>query len=82
MELTYVRGEIEHMRRQILRQRSEIKQLQQAGIPTRSADELLQRMQTKVDNLCTERDRQLREHKLKYSGTGKVINGPSERRFR
>jgi hypothetical protein len=44
-------------RRQILRQRREIRDLQRAGFPTKSAEELLARMQTKVDELCAERDR-------------------------
>ncbi len=39
-------------------------------------------MQAKVDELCTERDRQLGERRRKYPGTNKVINGPIERRFR
>ncbi len=54
MGLDAIRNEIEHMRRQILRQRREIKDLQRAGIPTKSADELLARMETKVDDLCGE----------------------------
>lgn len=70
------------MRRQILRQRREIRDLQRAGIPTKSAEELLARMRAKVDELCTERDRQVGEQRRKYSGTNKVINGPIERRFR
>jgi hypothetical protein len=82
MDLNFIRGEIEHMRRQILRQRKEIRDLQRAGISTRSAEELLVRMQTKVDVLCAERDRQVKEQRVKYSGTNKVINGPIERRFR
>ncbi len=82
MELNFIRGEIEHMRRQILRQRKEIQSLQRAGIPTKSAQELLERMQSKVDGLCTERDRQVGEQRRKYPGTNKVINGPIERRFR
>ena len=82
MELSFIRSQIEHMRRQILRQRSEIKDLQRAGIPTKSADELLERMLAKVNGLSAERDRQLEEQKLKYPGTDKVINWPSERRFR
>jgi hypothetical protein len=57
MDLSTVRVEIEHMRRQILRQRKEIQALQRAGISTVSAEELLARMQTKVDGLCAERDR-------------------------
>jgi hypothetical protein len=82
MDLIFIRREIEHMRRQILRQRREIRDLQRAGIPTKSAEELLGRMQAKVDELCTERDRQLGEQRRKYAGTNKVINGPIERRFR
>jgi hypothetical protein len=70
------------MRRQILRQRKEIQTLQRAGISTKSAEELLARMQTKVEGLCAERDRQVGEQRRKYPGTNKVINGPIERRFR
>ena len=75
-------GEIEHMRRQILRQRKEIQDLQRAGISTVSAEELLGRMQTKVDGLCGDRDRLIGEQRRKYPGTNEVINGPIERRFR
>lgn len=82
MGLDAIRNEIEHMRRQILRQRREIQDLQRAGISTQSAEALLERMLTKVDGLCTERDRQVREQKVKYPGTNKAINGPIERRFR
>ena len=82
MDLNFIRGEIEHMRRQVLRQRKEIQALQRAGIPTTSAEGLLARMLAKVDELCAERDRQVREQKIKYAGTNKVINGPIERRFR
>jgi hypothetical protein len=73
--LNYIRAEIEHMRRQIVRHRKEIQ-------ATKSADELLIRMQTKVDGLCEERDRLVGEQRRKYPGTNKVINGPIERRFR
>jgi len=82
MELSAARAEIEHMRRQVLRQRKEIRDLQRAGISTVSAEELLGRMQTKVDGLCVERDRLVGEQRRKYPGTNKVINGPIERRFR
>src|SRR5216684_1715416 len=82
MQLSAVRSEIEHMRRQIQRQRREIRDLQRAGIPTRSAEELLARMQTKVDELCAERDRQMKEQRVKYPNTDKFIKGPIERRFR
>ena len=73
MDLNFIRGEIEHMRRQVLRQRKEIQALQRTGIPTTSAEGLLARMLAKVDELCTERDRQVREQKIKYPGTNKVI---------
>jgi hypothetical protein len=82
MGLDAIRNEIEHMRRQILRQRKEIRDLQRAGIPTKSADELLERMLAKVDGLCVERDRLVGEQRRKYPGTNKVITGPIERRFR
>ena len=59
MELTAIRAEIEHMRRKILRQSREIRDLQRAGIRTGLAEELLGRMQSKVDELCAECDRQL-----------------------
>jgi hypothetical protein len=81
MSLESIRAEIEYMRRQIQRQRKDIQSLERAGIPTRSAEELLGRMLGKVDDLCTERDRQVGERR-KYPGTNKVINRPIERRFR
>ena len=57
MQLHAIRAEIEQMRRQIHRQRKDIQGLQRAGISTKSADELLGRMLSKVDELCAERDR-------------------------
>jgi hypothetical protein len=56
-DIHFIRAEIQRMRIQIGRQRKEILQLQKAGIPTASADALLQRMLDKVDALCAERDR-------------------------
>jgi hypothetical protein len=82
MKLSSIRADIEHMRRQIHRQRGEIRDLQRAGIPTDSAEQLLARMLSKVDELCVERDRQVGDERRKYPGTDKVINGPIERRFR
>lgn len=82
MQLTQIRGEIEHMRRQVTRQRQHIKQLQREGIPTGQAEELQARMQAKVDDLAAERDRLLGEQRRRYPGTNKAINGPIERRFR
>jgi hypothetical protein len=58
MQLETIRGEIERMRAQAGRQRKEILQLQRAGIPTASADALLQRM---LDAICIERDRLKKE---------------------
>ena len=57
MQLEAVRAEIEYMRRQIQRQRKDIQSLQRGGISTKSAEELLARMLSKVDELCAERDR-------------------------
>jgi hypothetical protein len=82
MQLDDIRAEIERMRRQIQRQRGEIRQLQRAGIPTASAEELLGRMLARVDRLCEDRDRLVGDARRKYPGTNKVINGPIERRIR
>jgi hypothetical protein len=81
-DLSYLRSEIDRMRRQMVRQRKDIKSLQRAGISTKAAEELLERMLAKVDSLCAERDRQVKEQRIKYPGTNKAINGPIERRFR
>jgi len=84
MGIDAIRLEIEHMRRQILRQRKDITSLQKAGISSASAEAMLARMQDKVDALCAERQRLLGEARLearKYPGTNKVINGtPAARR--
>ncbi|MCK1305860.1 hypothetical protein IVA77_21270 [Bradyrhizobium sp. 136] len=81
--LEYLRSEIGHMRAQIGRQRKEILQLQRAGVSAASAETLLQRMLSKVDDLCAERDRQVRAAKERptYS-SGKPIRGtPANRRM-
>ena len=57
MGLDHIRSEIAFMRLQVARQRKELLQLQRAGISIASAEALLQRMQDKIDSLCTERDR-------------------------
>ncbi|MGY4573441.1 hypothetical protein [Bradyrhizobium sp. USDA 3256] len=60
------------LRAQVSRQRKEILQLQRAGIPTSSAEALLQRMLDKIDALCADRDRMKAAlPKLK----GKVLGG-------
>lgn len=82
MGLDHIRSEIEHMRRQITRQRKEIQSLARAGISTTSADALLVRMQDKTDTLVTERDRLIGEGRRRYLGTNKVIIGtPAARRM-
>ena len=60
-DLEHIRGEIERMRAQVGRQRKEILGLQRAGISTASAELLLGRMQTKIDDLCGQRDRLKKE---------------------
>ena len=56
-DIDFIRAEIERYRTQVNRQRKEILQLQRAGIPTASAEALLQRMLDRIDSLCAERDR-------------------------
>lgn len=79
MQLPTIRAEIEHMRRQIARQRKEMLDLQRAGISTKPAEELLARMLTKVDELAAERDRLVGESRRKYDGKDKFILGPQIR---
>jgi hypothetical protein len=71
-DIDFIRNEIEHMRTQVGRQRKEILQLQRAGIPTVSAEALLQRMLDKIDGLCVERDRLKKELP---APRGKVLGG-------
>jgi hypothetical protein len=72
MQLETIRSEIERMRAQVGRQRKEILQLQRAGVPTVSAEALLQRMLDKIDGLCIERDRL---KKQLPPAEGKVLGG-------
>jgi hypothetical protein len=74
--IEHIRGEIERMRTQVHRQRSEIKQLQRAGISTVSADALLDRMLDKIDALCAERDR-LKKEGVPVAPKGKALGGRS-----
>jgi hypothetical protein len=74
MQLDYIRGEIERMRLQVHRQRRDIRKLQQAGIPTASAEALLERMLTRIDKLCAERDRLKKEQ---GPVRGKALGGRS-----
>lgn len=52
-----IRAEIQHMLCQVARQRGDIRQLQRAGIPSKPAEALLDRMRNKIDELRAERDR-------------------------
>ena len=72
-EIWVARPEIERMRVQVHRQRGEIRQLQKAGIPTASAEALLDRMLNKIDGLCAERDRLKKEQPRPFKG--KALGG-------
>lgn len=81
MKLEFLRIEIERMRVQIRRQRSDIQKLHRAGINATAAEELLERMQNKTDELCSERDRIVGSERMKYAGTDKIMRGtPALRR--
>jgi hypothetical protein len=67
-DIEYIRAEIERMRIQVHRQRGEIRQLQRAGIPTASAEALLDRMLNNIDTLCAERDRLKRNSPARTKG--------------
>lgn len=79
MKLNFLRRDIEFRRKQIARQRREILELQRLGIPTKSAEELLERMLAKVDELCAERDRLRVSEQKTYPGTNRVIRGTQRR---
>lgn len=72
-DIECIRAEIERMRVQVHRQRDEIRQLQRAGIPTASAEALLDRMLHNIDRLCEERDQLKR--KQPGPNKGKVLGG-------
>jgi hypothetical protein len=74
-DIEHIRGVIERMRAQIHRQRGEIRQLQRSGIPTASAEALLERMLDKIDTLCAERDRLKKEQPP--ASNSKVLGGRS-----
>ena len=60
-DIEFIRAEIVRTRLQVLRHRNEIMQLQRAGLPTTSAEALLDRMLNKLDDLRDERERLRRE---------------------
>jgi hypothetical protein len=71
-DIDHLRAEIERMRMRVHRQRGEIRQLQRSGIPTASAEGLLDRMLTTIDGLCAERDRLKKEQP---SAKARVLGG-------
>ena len=75
MKLEDIRAEIDYRRNQIARQRKDIQTLQRAGINSLPAESLLGRMQSKVDDLCAERDKLVGESRVRYAGTSKIIKG-------
>jgi hypothetical protein len=60
-DIDVIRADIERIRSRVQRQRGEIRQLQREGIPSISAEALLDRTRDKIDELCAERDRLKRE---------------------
>jgi hypothetical protein len=52
-DIEFIRAEIQRTRLQVLRHRYWIRQLQRDGLPTTSAEALL----NKIDDLCAERNR-------------------------
>ena len=72
-DINFIRGEIEHKRRQVLRLRGEIRELQYSGISCASAEALLDRMLDKIDDLCAERDR-LKQEQPGHN-KGKALGG-------
>ncbi|CAN0423189.1 unnamed protein product [Phaeothamnion confervicola] len=79
MKLDAIRRDIEYRRKQIYRQRREILELQRLGVPSASAEALPERMLTKIDELCVERDRLKVEEIVCYPGTTKEICGVQRR---
>jgi len=59
-DIDVIRAEIARMRCQVLGLRGRIRQLQRAGIPSGSAEALLEKMFNKIHDLCAERDRLIR----------------------
>ena len=79
MSLDFIRKDLEYRLKQIGRQKRDIVQLDQLGLDTTAAEELLARMTAKVGELRAERD-QLKAAKAKtYPGSTKVIRGAQRR---
>ena len=76
-DIDFIRADIEHRRRQVLRLRGEIRQLRHSGISSPSAEALLDQMLDKLDQLCAQRDRLKKEQPghNKNKMLGEVGNG-------
>ena len=74
MQLDSLRSAIERMRVQVHRQRGEIRQLQRAGIPTASAEALLERMLNQIDDMCAAERARLKKEQP-GPRKGKVLGG-------
>ena len=72
-DIDFIRADIEHRRRQVLRLRGEIRQLRHSGISSPSAEALLDQMLDKLDQLCAQRDRLKKEQP--GHNKGKVVGG-------
>ena len=72
-DINFIRADIEHRRRQVVRLRGDIRKLQHSGISSTSAEALLERMLAKIDELCAERDRLKKEQP--GHNKGKVFGG-------
>jgi hypothetical protein len=80
MDLSRIREELCQMRRQILRQRKEIRKLQLAGVSTAAAEELMARMKSRVVELREERVRQAEEQRRQDPALAEARKRPFERR--
>ena len=68
-DIEFIKAEILRTRLQVLRHRNEIMQLQCDGLPTTSAQALLNRMLDKINGLCAERYRlRERQHPCRKRG--------------
>jgi hypothetical protein len=65
MGLDHIRNEIERLRSAVRGQRREIQSLGRAGLSMRSAEDLLERMLTRIDLLGAERDRLVGEWRIR-----------------
>jgi hypothetical protein len=72
-DIEFIRTEIERMRKQVNKQRSETLALERAGVPTASAQVLLGRMLERIDGLREQRDK-LRVEEPGHN-KGRVLGG-------